>query len=283
MHSKIKKLSIFIVLLLLLSSTCLSAEKNKKGDFNSFQIISVGTSNRYDLEAFGEVEIIKTHLNVITNIKKVLLKNKIDVSKIDVSMYVDELATDKNIQRKKWKSVDNSDTVSSPWIEVVQGINNYGKTETELKIDAGYVRLMMDLFSYKNESIIIKDFRAIPLIDSACFHKIERAYISNQMFDGYEIFELADAFKCAPKPIKRPLLSLFESSPQTDLFPMTEFVYQTLDSCLSTASEYYTELYPRLALKGLQILKSESNHEPMWWVEIVEKTQPMKRCPKTLN
>lgn len=277
------KILILIVVLFLLNSTCLSAgedNKNNTNDFNSYQIISAGTGNKYNLEAFKEVEIIKKNAVIISNIKELLLEKDIDISQIDISIYLDELATDSSLPKNKIKNIVDSHIISSPWIELVQSINDSEEIEIELKIDAGYVRLMMDLFSYRNEATIVKYFREIPLMDSACFHKIERAYISNEMFDDYEIFELVDAFECAPKPIRRPLLSLFESSPQTDLFPMTEFIYQTLDSCLSIAEKYYSELYPRLTLRALQILKGELNYEPMWWADVYEKTKLIQRCPK---
>ena len=270
-----------LILLFLLGTTSVGFAQSQIPDFNSYQIVSASTGNVYELKAFDEEKIIQTNLEVISKVKNILIRNKIDVSKINILLYVDELSTDIKRLRTEKNSI-NLQVVSSPWIELAQTINNSKTTEIELKIDAGYVRLMMDLFSYQNEAITVQGFRKIPYIDSACFKKIEKAYISNEMSDGYEIFQLANAFDCVPKPMRRPLLSLFESSPQTDLFPITESVYQKLDSCLDTAKKYYSQLYPRLILRGLQILESKSDPESLWWIEILEQLEPINRCSKNI-
>lgn len=283
MYKLVGKLPILLLFPFILGYTCLSANRVNSYDFNNYQVVSADTGNIYDLQAFSEeVEIIKTHLAVVSEIKELLVENGVDISEINISLYLEELATDNSPPEKKQMSIEDSQVISSPWMELklIQTENNSVETELELKIDAGYVRLMMDFFSRQDKAIVGKGFQEIPALEQTCFNEIEKAYSSNRLSGGREIFELVDAFSCAPKTIKKPLLSLFISAPQTDLFPMTESVYQRLNSCLDTAEEYYSELYPRLALRAFEILESESSFKPTWWTEIVEQVDSVQICPK---
>lgn len=272
-----------IAILLLLCSSCSNLAQANETDFNSYKVINANTGNELNFETFSEeVEIIKAHLALVLGIKKTLLKNKIDISKVDISLYLEELSTSRNTSWRTNQSNSNSKIISSPWIELTETINKYGETEIELKIDAGYVRLMMDLFPDPENKVVTEKFQEIPVLNSTCFDEIGNAY-TNYITGFYrpygrEIFDLVDAFDCAPELLKIPLMSLLISAPKTNLFPKTQSVYQRLDSCLSTAQDYYSDLYPLLALRAFEILDSNSNHKPTWWTEITEQIDSIQIC-----
>lgn len=285
MYTIIKKSLILVVFSLIISSEYLKAAQENATDFNSYRIINAVTGNELNLETYSkEVEIIKTNLTVTSEIRKTLVENGINLSKIDISLYFEGLfvssLVDDYDQEQISNQMSNDQTVSSPWMELTKTFLNSGEKKIEIKIDATDSRLMMDAFSYRGEAFTVKGFREIPDIKQTCFNKVEKAYVSNKMSDGYEIFELADAFDCVPKPMRRPLLSLFESSDQVFLSTMTELVYQKLDICSIKVQDYYSRLYPLLALRALQILESNSNPEPFWWMDIVKQIHPIQVCPQ---
>ena len=63
---------------------------------------------------------------------------------------------------------------------------------------------------------------------------------------------------------------------------LSPFYFNVFDQlnryCQDVAKEYYSELYPRLAVKGLQILERQSNPELMWWAEIIDQIEPIQEC-----
>jgi hypothetical protein len=64
------------------------------------------------------------------------------------------------------------------------------------------------------------------------------------------------------------IFGLFDHSVHSQLF-----LY-----CQDEVKKYYSELYPRLAVRGLQILESESNPEPNWWTNVVDQIKPIQEC-----
>ena len=274
----------FLISPFLLASTFLSSEKVNP-DFNTYRIIVPQTRNEYDYDTYSkEVEIIQTNSYVVSLIKEYLFKNDIDISNINITLYLEELSTSRKGNKLKNTINPSSKIVSSPWMELIETTNFDGEVERELKIDAGYVRLMLDLFADPKEKFVTETFQEVSSLSQTCFRKIEDAYTSymtrKYLIYGRELFELTSAFDCAPEPIRIPLLSVFLSASQTDLFPMIEPVYQRLERCLPTAQEYYSELYPRLALRALQILESDSTPNNKWWTKVTKKIDPIQLCPR---
>ena len=83
-----------------------------------------------------------------------------------------------------------------------------------------------------------------------------------------------------PEESREPLLFLFESS-HPGLGSYAQPVIDQLNYyCQNIAGKYYSELYPNLAIKALQILGSESKSKSKWWTEIVKPVEQTEECQK---
>ena len=144
-------------------------------------------------------------------------------------------------------------------------------------------RLIYDLFSEPSfNKLDSNGFLEIPSIRSSCLGQVIRSYPSVRLNSpSLTLHEFRDSFDCVPEQLKKPLLSLFKSSEQ-DFIGSFEFpVFRELEyHCQGIAREYYSELYPRLAVRALHILSSESKPESKWWTEIVKDIEPVPECPK---
>ena len=82
-----------------------------------------------------------------------------------------------------------------------------------------------------------------------------------------------------PEELREPLLFLFGQA-KLNSYSSIAFasIYELDYYCQNAAREYYSELYPRLAVKALQILESQSEYDIVWWKEVIEKVKPIKEC-----
>ena len=89
-------------------------------------------------------------------------------------------------------------------------------------------------------------------------------------------------YSCVPEKLKEPLLALFQSSPLKNIDGHSFFdwsVYFQLSlHCQDEAEQYYSELYPRLAIRGLKIIEDEYNPKSEWWTEIIDHIKPIQEC-----
>ena len=294
----IKKLAINLFLLpcfiVTTSSICFGQDNET---FNSYKVIDAITYKEIRPNLYKRYETIQTNLNAVSAIKEALLKKEIDISSINILVYYSEVFVGNNIieqasklSREQYGSSLNQDSIleqrklSSPWIKFTKTVLKSGKTEITIEIDATYSQLIMDLFSTHNSRDENINFREISPIEQNCFYEVERAYVNAEMFSGgLSVNELDTAFNCVQKPLRQPLLSLFKSANQIFLTSMVEPVVRRLNSCQQTAEEYYSMLYPHLAVRALKILNSDLDSDRTWWTEVVGQTEPIQKCPKEIN
>ena len=253
---------------------------------NNYKVINATTLTEHTVGAYTGRLNEQTHLITTSAIKEALIEEGVDASAIEILLYFDYISISDDLPPRKWDSKSKPNTVSSPWLELTQTVTDLGKEKIVIRIDATYARLIYDLFSkpslYKLDS---NGFLEIPSIRSSCLGQAIRSYPPVRLNSpSLTLHEFRDSFDCVPEQLREPLLSLFKSSEQ-DFIGSFEFpVFRELEyHCQGVAREYYSELYPRLAVRALHILSSESKPELKWWTEIAKDIEPIQECPKPTN
>ncbi|NJL52214.1 MAG: hypothetical protein HC930_08335 [Hydrococcus sp. SU_1_0] len=201
----------------------------------------------------------------------------VDPSTVKVLLYYDHLIIDDSKPPRMWQVKPHPNTVTSPWLDLTRTVTNSAKNRITVRIDATGGRRLSDLFAKPEDIFNVSGFLSIPSIARSCSSRIISKYetakrerlkslgTSESKSEKWVVNEAQKSTKCAPEELREPLLSLIQSSDQpdriTDLFSLGVFGH-LVNNCQDEAEEYYSELYPRLAVRGLQILESESTPEP---------------------
>lgn len=247
---------------------------------NNYEVIYAVTGKKIGFKDYAEEPVLQTHHAIVSAVKKAFAEEGVDASAINISLYYADLFPGGNLPRKNRHSVSSKNTILSPWMKLTKTVSNSGATGIEIHFDVTHFRLVFDLFSESNDKTETNNFLEIPFVSSTCMKEMTEGYTDAvQNSEDRKVREIPDAFSCAPESVRQPLLSLFKSSPQDFVSPFVVNVMEELIfNCQDAARQYYSELYPRLAVKALQILESESNLEPMWWTKVVEQAKPIQQC-----
>ncbi len=290
-----KLLTIFIFPLLLASTQLKLTEEDIKNNRDYYEVIQATTGKKETSQLYAETAVIETHITAVSAIKKALANEGIDPSKIRVLLYYDGLTIRDDSPPRKWQAKPYPDTITSPWLDITKTVTTSGETRITIRIDATAARLLSDLFAKPEDKYSVSDFLEIPSIKESCFNKIFSKYeiAASRIFNTPGILRSRDTtsvvsevrknYGCVPEDLREPLLSILESSDHSGMgMVLSPFYFNVFDQlnryCQDVAKEYYNELYPNLAVKGLQILESESNSEPKWWTEIIDQIKPIQEC-----
>ena len=279
-----KLLTIFMFPLLLASTQLKLTEEDIQNNRDYYEVIQATTGEKEERSLYAEDRVIETHITAVSAIKKALANEGVDPSKIRVLLYYDGLTIKDDSPPRKWQAKPHPDTITSPWLDITKTVTTSGETRITIRIDATAARLLSDLFAKPEDKYSVSDFLEIPSIKETCFSRMRSEYSSYGVIAKYAVKELHKSYSCAPEELREPLLSLFQSSRQAGLALAPhvfayDIYYQLNLYCQDTAEKYYSELYPRLAVRGLQILERESNPEPKWWTEIIDRIEPIQKCP----
>jgi hypothetical protein len=292
----IQKLVGFVFPLLLSSTHLKLAQNNINTQNRDYEVIEATTGKKTDnIESYAEDEVIQTHTAAVSAIKKALANEGIDTSKVRVLLYYAGLTVGDSQPHRMWQAKPHPDTITSPWLDLTKTVTTSGETRITIRIDATDARLLSDLYSKPEDISNTRGFLSIPTIKNSCFRKIIFEYqkaVSETL--GLDAKWVANKtrknYSCAPEKLREPLLSLFQSSEQkishmSMIFGLFDrSVYDQLFLyCQDAAEEYYSELYPRLAVRGLQIIESvdsKSNPKPKWWTEIIDQIEPIQECQR---
>jgi hypothetical protein len=231
----------------------------------------------------------------VSAIKKALADEGIDPSNVKVLLYYHGLTISDDSAPRMWQEKPHPDTITSPWLDLTKTVTNSGQTRVTIRIDATAVRLLKDLYSKPEDKFNESSFLSIPTIKEGCYFKVLRKYeisflkafgrpvppVNQDAKQAHE--EFLKSSDCAPEKLREPLISLIKSSNKTTIgmpFGGLDFTVhdQLFVNCQDEAEKYYSELYSRLAVRGLQILESESNPEPKWWTKVIDEIEPIKEC-----
>ena len=274
-----KLLGIAMLPLLLASSHLQLTEEDIQNNRDYFEIIDAATGKKEERTLYADKPVIQTHIMAVSAIRKALADEGIDPSNVKVLLYYQGLTIGDDLAPRMWQNKPHPDTISSPWLDLTKTVNTAGETRITIRIDATASRFLSDLFPESANKSNISGFLSIPAIKESCFNKI---------FDKYEEYKASEALKishCAPKELREPLMSLFQSSYHynnwlsnwlSNFDPFGQLFYY----CQDSAEQYYTELYPHLAVQGLQLLESQLSPEPKWWNEVIDEIEPIQKCQK---
>lgn len=275
MYSKIIKLSTLIVMPFLLSSSHLElTESDIQNHRDYYEVIGATTGKKEEAEVYALDEIVKTHAITVSALRKAMIKEGIDTSQVEILVYYDPLIIRDDSPPRIWNSKPHPDTITSPWLDVTKIKTTSGGTKITIRIDATSARVVSDLFSESEGKKNTNSFLSIPSIRESCLWWMTARYTEAKFEGGLT----PDNLYCAPKELRKPLISLFRSAkPSTgslDEPVIFEFVYY----CQDAAREYYSKLYPRLVVQALQILESKSDVYSQWWKRIIEQVEPIQEC-----
>ncbi len=287
----IKKIAVSLLSLsFLIGSSPLSCfGREKVADSSNYKIIDAVTGSELKFEKYAKYGTL--YLAATAAMKKKILEKEADISKINITLYYAPLYAITDLPEEKWYPQRGERTISSPWLKLTETVSVSGPREIEIRIDATesrfvmdlfsdpYPRLMMDSFFNPNDRTIMTNFLEVDPMSQICLEEAVESYAtavtggSVRRFSGF-----SGAFSCVSEPLRRPLLSLFLSSNQTFFAPFIGPVFERLyKTCPDIAPGYYTELYTDLAIQALEILKSESEPEAMWWGEAFRLTHLWER------
>ena len=280
MYKVIKKLSLLIVFPFLLGSTCLSTDKNNTNDFNSYQIIDIVTGEKKDPTSYTEEEVMQTYSFITSLIMKTLAKEGVDLSTVDITLYFAWMLGLEDSPKIKWLSTKDKQTISSPWMELTKIISSTGDTAFTIRLDATYSRLIFDVFGESKYETTAGNFLGVPLVKDTCFQKIVYDYLDAvASSENLIIRQVPKSFDCAPEILRKPLFNWFESSQLDFSGTFLFYVLKELDvNCQDAAREFYKELYSLLAVRALEILDSQLEPNPIWWRDVIEEIEPIKKC-----
>lgn len=286
----IQKLAVFMFPLLLGSTNLELAQNNINTRNRDYEVIEATTGKKTDnIESYAEDRVIETHITAVSAIKKALANEGIDPAIVRVLLYYDSLFIDDSLPSRMWQTQPHPDTISSPWLDLTRTVTNSGETRIIIRIDATSSRLLSDLYSESADKSNISGFLEIPAIRQSCFSKIMDAHttafikIVYQRQEGSVFDEVGKSYNCAPKKLREPLISLMRESHGFGFggLPVSYNSLRNLNYyCQDEAEQYYSQLYPRLAIRGLQILESKLNSEPKWWTEIIDQIEPIQECQR---
>ena len=272
---------------LLLALTQLKLSQNNINTQNrDYEVIEATTGKKTDnIEYYAEDPVIETHRAAVSAIKKALANEGIDTSKVRIMLYYDPIAIRDDSPPRIWNSKSHPNTVSSPWLDLTKTVTTSGETRITIRIDATSSRVINDLFSKFENKRNASEFLKIPSIRESCFKWISDQYPTVRLkSEILKTNNLTQIFNCAPEEIRESLLLLFKSSNQSTTGSFTFNAINQLNySCQDVARQYYSELYPRLAIQGLQNLKSEFKSEFKWWTEIINQIEPIQKCQRQTN
>lgn len=261
---------------LLLSITQLNLSQNNINTQNKdYEIIEATTGKNTDnLEYYAEDPVIETHQAAVSAIKKALANEGIDTSKVRIMLYYDPIAIRDDSPPRIWNSKSHPNTVTSPWLDLTKTVTASGETKITIRIDATAARVISDLFSEPEEKDDVGGFLSIPSITESCLFWMTARYTEARFEGGLDPASLY----CASKQIRKPLLSLFRLAKPSAGSLNEPVIFEFGYYCQDAAREYYSKLYPRLAVKALQILDNQSVYQSKWWKEVIEKIKPIQEC-----
>jgi hypothetical protein len=294
-----KLLTISMFPLLLASSQLKLTEQDLQNNRDYYEVINATTGEKIEEKLYTKEErLIETHIAVVSAIEKALANQGVEPSTVKVLLYYEGLAIKDSLLPRIWQNEPHPDTITSPWLDLTKTVTNSGETRITIRIDATAARLLSDLYSKPEDKSNASGFLSIPSIKSSCFdkiiHKYELAYSTifhtpimppvNQDAKG-AFNEFRKSLDCAPEELREPLMSLIQSSDKNFVgfaFGGLDFTVpsQLFDDCQDEAEKYYSELYPQIVVRGLQILESELNSEPGWWTEITDQIEPIQKCQR---
>ena len=285
----IQRLFSICMLPVLLASTQLKlAEEEIHNNRDYYEVIGATTGKKIEEIMYAEKRVIETHITAVSAIKKALANEGIDPASVRVLLYYDGLTIDDSLPPRMWQAKPHPNTISSPWLDLTRTVTTSGKTQITIRIDATAARLMRDVYSKpedKTNNIENNNFLSIPSVKVSCFKKIINEYEKYGVIKKLAVEQVREIYGCVPEQLREPLLSLFQSSKQSGMrmvFGGFNFnVYDQLFlNCQDEAEEYYRELYPHLAVRGLEILEDEYNLESEWWTEILDRIKPSQKCQR---
>jgi hypothetical protein len=281
--------------LLLASSHLQLTEKDIQNNRDYFEVIDAATGKKDERTLYAEKPVIQTHIMAVSAIKKALADEGIDPSNVRVLLYYHGLTISDDSAPRMWQNKPHPDTISSPWLDLTRTVTTAGETRITIRIDATASRLLSDLFPESANKSDISGFLQIPAIKESCYSKLINTHESlfiqfvNSLRNPERknqksvVSEVRKNYSCAPKELREPLLSLMGISSSFgygSFFPplyLTSF--ESLNNrCQNEAKQYYSELYPRLVLRGLQILESESTNNYQWWIKDIDQIEPIREC-----
>jgi hypothetical protein len=259
-------------------------------------VINATTGEKIEEKLYTEERLIETHITAVSAIKKALANEGVAPSTVKVLLYYDGLAIKDSLLPRIWQNEPHRDTITSPWLDLTKTVTNSGETRITIRIDATAARLMSDLYSKPEDKFNASGFLSIPSIKFSCLEKIIHKYelpililfgrVPPVTQDAKEARnESRKSFDCAPEELREPLMSLIKSSDHSGILLAFGGLSFTVPSqlfvhCQDEAEKYYSELYPQIAVRGLQIPESESNPESGWWTEIIDQIEPIQKCQR---
>lgn len=290
-----KLLSIAMLPLLLASNDLKMTEQDLQNNRDYYEFINATTGEKIEDKLYTEDRIVETHIKVVSAIKQALVNEDIDLSNVRILLYYDGLTESDSQAPRMWQAKPHPDTITSPWLDLTRTVTNSGETRVTIRIDATAARLLKDLYSKPKDKFNEDSFLSTPTIKESCYFKVIYKYeisflkafgrpvppINQDAKGAHE--EFLKSSDCAPEKLREPLISLIKSSSKTNIgmaFAGMDFnVYdQLFVYCQDEAEKYYSGLYPRLIVRGLQILESKSSSKPNWWTEVIDEIEPIKEC-----
>lgn len=293
-----KLLSIAMLPLLLASNDLKLTEQDIQNNRDYFEVIDAATGKKEERTLYADKPVIQTHIMAVSAIKKALANEGIDPSNVKVLLYYNGLTISDDSAPRVWQNKPHPDTISSPWLDLTKTVTTAGEIRITIRIDATTSRFLSDLFPESADKSNISDFLEIPAIKESCYSKLINTYQSVFLESFYSQRrpesknkksvdeEVRKNYSCAPEELREPLLSLMRISPIYSVIPNIPLLYLTSfeslnDGCQNKAKQYYSELYPQLAVRGLQILESELPNNSQWWIKVIDQIQPIQLHPIT--
>lgn len=294
-----KLLSIAMLPLLQASNDLKLTEQNIQNNRDYYEVINATTGEKIEQRRlyYARDRVIQSHIAEVSAIKKALANEGIDPSAVEVLLYFDGLTTDDSFLPRTWKEKPHLDTITSPWLDLTTTITTSKETRITIRIDATAARLLKDLYSKPEDKSNEGSFLSIPTIKESCYSNVFNKYLIafqkslgrrvppiNQDAKGAHK-EFLKSSDCAPEKLREPLISLINSSDKSGIgmsFGIfhSDIYAQLFVHCQDEAEKYYSELYPRLAVQGLQTLESESSPKLKWWTEVIDEIEPIKECKR---
>ena len=278
-------LVISICSLLFASARVPLTENNLKNNRDYYEVIGATTGKKIEKTLYAKERVIQTHIKTVSVIKKALANEGIDPKQIRVLLYYDGLTIRDSAPPRMWQSKLHLDTISSPWLDLTRTITTNNETEIIIRIDATAARLLVDLYSKPEDKSQIDSFLSIPTVKQSCHFKVSNEYEKYNLDRELAADKVRKIYGCVPEKLREPLLSLFQSS-QLAIFDNSSFFPWSVHDqlflhCQDEAEQYYSELYSRLAVRGLQILEDEFNPQSEWWTEIINRIKPIEECQRS--
>jgi hypothetical protein len=294
-----KLLSIAMLPLLVASSHLQLTEEDIQNNRDYFEVIDAATGKKEERTLYDDKPVIQTHIMAVSAIKKALADEGINPSNVKVLLYYQGLTISDDSAPGMWQNKPHPDTISSPWLDLTKTETTAGETRITIRIDATASRLLSDLFPESANKSNISGFLEIPAIKESCYSKLINTYQSvllesfysqrrlestnKKSVEGEARGEVRKEYSCVPEELREPLLSLMGISDiyiaKIDIPLLYITSVESLNNrCHNEAEQYYSELYPQLAVRGLQILENELTANHQWWIKGIDQIEPIKKC-----